>query len=203
MTASGGGRIYHLVSAARWEQERGGPRIDVAQFERHGFVHCCFREQIVEIASWWFDPADPSVAIELDPARITAEVRNEPSPTRWYPHVYGPLDASAVIAAHAVPRDAHGAASLPAALASPPPAYRLVARRGGAHAVVRWQDGTLTGDAAWIDDAARAIAEARPVELIGGVVVPATLATPYESFSLLVELSDALVRYDGDGFAED
>jgi uncharacterized protein (DUF952 family) len=198
-----GARVFHLLHADAWEEQsgRGGP-VAVDQFERHGFVHCCFREQLVEIATWWFDPGpdDELVALELDPERLTAELRLEASPSRWYPHLYGPIDADAVRDAHLVPRSAaDGRAQLPPAISQPPPAFRLT---DGAGRTVCWRAGQgLSGDPSWIDAADAARASGRTVELIGGIVVPATLDTAYESFVLLEGLAEGgIAAYDGDGF---
>ena len=199
-----GARVFHLLLADAWQAEAGaaGRPIAVDQFERHGFVHCCFREQLVEIATWWFDPGpdDELVALELDPARLTAELRLEASPSRWYPHLYGPIDRDAVVEAHLVPRSvADGRAELPPALAGPPPAFRVT---DGAGRAVCWRAGQgLDGDPSWITAVDAAVAEGRTVELIGGIVVPATLDAAYESFALLEGLADGgITRYDGDGF---
>ena len=193
-----GARVFHLLHADAWAAEaaEGGP-VAVEQFERHGFVHCCFREQLVEIASWWFDPGpdDDLVALELDVHRLTPDLRLEASPSRWYPHLYGPIDADAVCAAHPVP-----AGGLPPAVAQPAPSFRVTDAAGRS---VCWQAGAgLSGDERWIADTEAALAEGRTVELIGGIVVPATLDRAYEAFALLEGLADGgIARYDGDGFS--
>ncbi|HET9444237.1 MAG TPA: DUF952 domain-containing protein [Acidimicrobiales bacterium] len=200
-------RIFHLVGAGG-----GSPPLDdigVEQLEQHGYVHCCFREQLAEVATWWFDPGTELVALEVDTGRLSGE-RVEPSPRRWYPHVYGLLDAGAVAGRHPVPRTVDGVAGLPGALRRPPPAYRVTGHRGGAPATVRWQAGALDGDPSWVQDALEAVHEARLVELAGPggpygpatVVSPASLDTPYASFCLLAGVSDGITAYEGDGFGE-
>jgi uncharacterized protein (DUF952 family) len=200
------GRVFHVVTDAAWQAQVAASAAVVAveQFERHGFVHCCFREQLTEIATWWFDAGDALVALELDPAGLTAELRLEASPTRWYPHLYGPIDAAAVVAVHPVPRTGDRSAVLPSALQGPPPSgYQLTGIVDGAERTVRWcAEARLDGDATWRARADDAIAEGRTVELLGGIHVPATLDRAYESFALLCGVTDDghVVRYDGDGF---
>ena len=197
------GRVFHLVRAADPTARVATPTVANDQFERHGFVHCCFREQIGEIASWWFDADDDLAVLELDPSRLRADLRLEPSPTRWYPHLYGPIDTDAVVATHAI---AAGAArSLPPTLADPPPGYRITGRvDGDPAATVCWRaDGALAGHPSWIERAHAAVDEGLTVELLGGIVVPATLDRPYESFATLAAVTDEatpITRYDGDGF---
>jgi hypothetical protein len=95
--------------------------------------------------------------------------------------------------------------SLPPSLSAPPPGYRVAGIVDGTERSVCWRLGSpLAGDAAWRARAEAAVAEGRTVELLGGVVVPATLDAPYESFAVLAEVTDdgAILRYDGDGFFE-
>jgi uncharacterized protein (DUF952 family) len=159
------------------------------QFERHGFVHCCFREQLAEIVAWWFSPSSgPMQVLELDVDRLSAEVRYERSPSRWYPHVYGPLDGAAVVATHPWPWPGAD---------DPPPSFQL----RGCDGVVRWRaPGILEGDEAWIDSANQAIAGGRPIGLVGGVTVPANLDTAYEAYATLELVAGEVVDYAGDGF---
>jgi len=194
-----GGRIYHLVDEATWAAERGREALACDQFERHGFVHCCFREQIAEIATWWFDAGLELVALELDPGRLQTELRYERSPSRWYPHLYGPIDAAAVLADHRLDRDTDGASTLPASLlADGPPSFRL--HVAGAAGPLTWRDGRLTGDGDLLARLDAAVAEGRPIELLGGVVVPAGTATPYEAYATVETVCGEIAGYDGDGF---
>lgn len=200
--------MFHLMTGAAWagasaSAETGGP-LAGDQFERHGFVHCCFREQLREIATWWFDEDDELFALELEPTTLTAELRLEPSPSRWYPHVYGPLNAESVVAVHELVRASTGEVEVPPALASPPPGFQVMGRlEGDAEAierVVRWREGHLFGDGEWIAAARSAIDAGQRVPLVGGVSAPPDLRHPYESFALLDVVASEITRYEGDGF---
>ncbi len=206
MTDPAGGPIFHVMTTDRWEAasaaaDAGSP-VAVEQFERHGFVHCCFREQLSEIATWWFAPPDQLVAVEIDSAPLGPLLRIEHSASRWYPHVYGPIVAEAVRGAHPIPRSPGGPATLPVALREPPPGFQLIGSvgGGGGEAVVRWRPGVLDGDDSWIDAANEAIATGRPVALVGGICVLPDLGRAYESYALLAEVASTVTRYDGDGF---
>lgn len=193
------------MGAEAWVAGRvAGGALSVEQFERHGFVHCCFREQLTEIATWWFDPADELVALKIDPSCLRSELRFEPTCSRWYPHIYGPIDSEAVVSADSVPRTVDGAAMLPESLRQPPPGFALTGRLevGGPEVMVRWRPGIMDGDPAWVAAAHAVVDSGRLVPVVGGVCVVADLHRAYESSALLVEVAYEIVRYDGDGFFE-
>lgn len=195
LAATPGGHLFHVTSTAALDAPSSA-EIAREQFERHGFVHCCFREQLAEIVVWWFSADDDLTVLEIDPAALTAPVLLEASPSRWYPHCYGPLDAPAVLGHHPLGVGGH----LPDSLTSPPAGFQLIGTRGGVDAVVQWRGGTLSGDPAWVDAAHQAVSVGAQIALVGGITAAATLATAYESFLVLEAQSDEIVGYDGDGF---
>lgn len=104
--------IYHLVEPAAWE---ANPAADyaVASLGSEGFTHCAFAHQVAPAANRFYPDAPALLAVRLDPARLTSPLRIEPpSPTsasaQKYPHVYGPLQRSAVVTVHVLERDDGG-----------------------------------------------------------------------------------------------
>ena len=102
--------IYHLVEPAVWE---ANPLADyrTASLDTEGFIHCAFGPQVAAAANRFYAPAPALQVIQLDPGRLTSPVRVEPpSPTsaHKYPHVYGPIQRSAVVRIHALARDDDG-----------------------------------------------------------------------------------------------
>ncbi len=190
--------------------DAGGP-IAADQFERHGFVHCCFREQLCEIAMWWFDEEDDDLfVLELDPTSLTPELRFEApqgvleAAGRWYPHLFGPIDGGAVVAVHELERDSTGEIALPPTIASPAPGFQVTGRLPGdadeVERVVQWRSGSLSGDDAWIAEAGSALDAGRLVPLIGGISALPDLGRAYETFALLDHVATEICRYEGDGF---
>ena len=194
-------RIYHLIAAASWRAQQDAAEVATGQLARHGFIHCCTREQIVEIASWWLKDDAPLVALEIDHDRIpagTVRFERPEGETREYPHVYGPLPRDTIVDAHQL-----GTApfALPTSLADPPPCFTIEGRLDGKDVRVTWQAGELVD--APPDLAARAnvlVDKGAPVKQFLDVSGTASLASPYDAFSLLVELLDDITCYRGDGF---
>jgi uncharacterized protein (DUF952 family) len=64
-----------------------------------GFIHCSFAHQIEPVANRWYRDLDRLVILRLDADALVAKVRVEPSSDgsgELFPHVYGPIPATAV-----------------------------------------------------------------------------------------------------------
>lgn len=122
------GPLFHLALAAEWDAALAGGRYETSTLGRsvaeEGFTHCSYAGQVEGVAARYYgDVAGPLVLLEVDPALLTSTVVVEtpPGATQAYPHVYGPLDVVAVVAAHPVGRDAEGRLVLPAVVSGSAP----------------------------------------------------------------------------------
>ena len=109
--------IYLLVEPTAWE---ANPSADyaVASLDSEGFIHCAFGHQVIRAANRFYAIAPALQVLQLDPNRLTSELRIEPSsPTSTsaeeYPHVYGPIQRSAVMKVFVLKRDDNGHWALP------------------------------------------------------------------------------------------
>ncbi len=97
-------RMYHLALRLEWEAARddGSYRRSTlgASLEDVGFIHCSHAHQVQTIADTVYRGRDDVVLLEIDPARLDAEVRVEPVHGDEYPHIYGPLPVDAVVRTH-------------------------------------------------------------------------------------------------------
>ena len=64
-----------------------------------GFIHCSDAHQVVWVANQRFRDRQDLVLLEIDPARLTVEVRYEnlEGGEQLFPHVYGPIPVVAVV----------------------------------------------------------------------------------------------------------
>ena len=70
--------------------------------EADGFIHLSTREQVVRVANARFAGAGGLVLLCVAPDRLRAPLRYEvgdPGSTELFPHLYGPLNADAVVRA--------------------------------------------------------------------------------------------------------
>jgi uncharacterized protein (DUF952 family) len=114
-------RIYHIVSAADLREHTQNGVYRPAGLATEGFVHCSLAASVIPVANdYYADAAGPLLLLELDPARIHAAIRYEaPAPipgggtahlasAPLFPHVYGPIELTAVTGAGKLERSASG-----------------------------------------------------------------------------------------------
>ncbi|MGC9394120.1 MAG: DUF952 domain-containing protein [Anaerolineae bacterium] len=101
--------IYHIVTESDLRAHVSGDVYTTASLKDCGFVHCALQPSVIAVANDYFaEAAGPVLLLEIDPERLTSEVRYEaPAPiagggtahlvdTTLFPHVYGPLDTQAI-----------------------------------------------------------------------------------------------------------
>jgi hypothetical protein len=106
--------IYHLAPAARWYGWPAGDDYLPAEYEADGFVHCTAGDDLMLAVANRFYRAAPGefVLLTIDPARLSAPLRWEQPDddlAPLFPHIYGPIDADAIIGVRAARRDVDGA----------------------------------------------------------------------------------------------
>ena len=122
MTRNGDNRIYHLALAADWTAAAGGEyRMSTLgkTLDEQGFIHCSYRSQVQPVADAFYRGRDDVFLLVIDPARLRAPVQAEnlEGGTDLFPHIYGPLNVDAVVAAVPVAQTADGRLDVHTALA--------------------------------------------------------------------------------------
>jgi uncharacterized protein (DUF952 family) len=105
-------RIFHIATAADWRRtlESGTYTTSTVgrTLEDEGFIHASRRDQVQGVFDRYYRSLGQRlVLLTVDPGRLTdAEVVVEPVGDDSYPHVYGPINRSAVV--EVAPLDRHG-----------------------------------------------------------------------------------------------
>ncbi|MGH3876110.1 MAG: DUF952 domain-containing protein [Actinophytocola sp.] len=112
--------ILHIATRGAWVP---GEPYRVDSLDTEGFIHCSDFGTAHLPANRMFAGRTDLVLLEVDPARLDVPLRWEPgSPPDpngvWFPHVYGPIPAAAVVATHDFPPAEDGRFELPAHLAA-------------------------------------------------------------------------------------
>ncbi len=90
--------ILHITDRETWAeaQRRGVYHGDTLATE--GFIHCSTPQQAARVANARFRGVTGLVLLCIDPSLVAPEIRYEESePGERFPHIYGPLNASAVV----------------------------------------------------------------------------------------------------------
>lgn len=90
--------FFHITTALDAERLERDGQLEPPSLATEGFVHCSTGSEVVATTERYY-PADAElVLLELDGARIEAEVRwPEVYPGRRFPHVHAPLAAEWVV----------------------------------------------------------------------------------------------------------
>jgi len=99
-------RIYHIAVRADWERaliDGVYTRSSVDKtLAEEGFIHASQESQVARTANKFYRHVPgPLVLLVIDPGRLDAELRYEdvPGAELPFPHIYGPLNVGAVLAA--------------------------------------------------------------------------------------------------------
>jgi len=109
--------ILHILSESAWAtaKESGDYRGDTLATE--GFIHCSTPEQVVEVANLRFRARTDLCLLVIDPTRVNPKILYEDGGNgTMYPHIYGPLNLSAVRAVIPFRPLSDGSFELPAEL---------------------------------------------------------------------------------------
>jgi uncharacterized protein (DUF952 family) len=100
---------YHLAPAEVWERQRLETHYTPEPFEAEGFIHCTDSLQLlVDVGNRYYtNDRREMVCLVIELDKVGAPVRYE-DPEHVYPHIYGPLETTAVIDVRSVQRDDEG-----------------------------------------------------------------------------------------------
>jgi glutathione S-transferase len=105
--------LFHIALPEDWAAaQRAGEVTDSTRgvtLEQEGYIHCSYAEQVAATARRFYRDLDEIVVLRIDPARLSSPVVEEDlaGSGEPFPHVYGPIEVSAVVDASTVrPADA-------------------------------------------------------------------------------------------------
>ena len=88
--------IFHICTSSAWATTKNG-KYRCPSLESEGFIHCSTHEQILEVANYLFRGQRDLLLLVIDPQKVLPSIRYEDAGNgKFYPHIYGPLNVSAV-----------------------------------------------------------------------------------------------------------
>jgi uncharacterized protein (DUF952 family) len=120
--------ILHACPRSAWQEALAAGSYAGDTLHTEGFVHCSDPGTVHLPLTALFRGRTDLVLLVIDPARLEVPVRWEPGDPAdphgvpWFPHVYGPIPATAVAAVHDLIPEPDGRLLLPPPLRSTTPA---------------------------------------------------------------------------------
>ena len=90
-------QIVHICSKKDWNSAQVAGEYRADSLESEGFIHFSKPEQAVDTANRYYSGRQDLLLLWIDPGKLEAELRWEPSNGDVFPHLYGPLNLSAVL----------------------------------------------------------------------------------------------------------
>ncbi|MCE5185219.1 MAG: DUF952 domain-containing protein [Planctomycetaceae bacterium] len=89
--------ILHITSREDWNKALNAGQYCPESLRTEGYIHCSKPSQVVEVANFLFKGQTGLVLLVIDPAKLNSRVKWECSQgSALYPHLYGPLNLTAV-----------------------------------------------------------------------------------------------------------
>lgn len=103
------GVTYHLAVQEVWKRQEDRDNYVPEEYEADGFLHCTNGlDELVQVGNRYYRGDDRErIVLVLDVSKIESPVRYD-DPNEIFPHIYGPLNTSAVVGVLAVDRAGDG-----------------------------------------------------------------------------------------------
>jgi uncharacterized protein (DUF952 family) len=95
--------VLHIAHRDIWEASSPGGYYRPLSLDSDGFIHCSTLEQTVETANQFYFAQEGLILLCVDTSKLEAEVKYEAPAAvgdqraaSLFPHIYGPLNVSAV-----------------------------------------------------------------------------------------------------------
>lgn len=117
--------ILHITTRKAWIDATRLGQYSAASLQSEGFIHASTVSQLVPVATKFYKDQSGLVLLEIDPKRLTSEVKWE-KPTGGpppgvpeddaFPHIYGPINLDAVVQVLDLETGPNGEFSVPPSL---------------------------------------------------------------------------------------
>ena len=89
--------VYHIVLPDDWAAFIG-ELYRAASLETEGFIHCSFAEQLDAVIERYYSNALSIIVLEIESDLLISRMIKEASTNNEiYPHIYGPINRSAIV----------------------------------------------------------------------------------------------------------
>lgn len=103
-------KILHITTEDAWEAAADAGELTTPSLEDEGFIHMSTYEQVEATANRIFSGSGDLLLLEVETDALTSELKWEQATDIGddFPHIYGPLNADAVVGTIDLPMNADG-----------------------------------------------------------------------------------------------
>jgi uncharacterized protein (DUF952 family) len=114
--------ILHITTHKEWEKALSEGEYTASSLKSEGFIHCSTLKQTVNTANLFFNGQNGLALLCIDENKLKSECKYEdptgggnhdPRAGNLFPHVYGPINISAVLKVVDFPADENGVFVIP------------------------------------------------------------------------------------------
>ncbi len=93
--------IYHVTTAAEWQQAQAQGFYEAPSLATEGFIHLSTAAQVAGVLERYYAGQTGLLLLHVEETKLTAPLKYElaPSVNEAFPHVFGPLNLEAVVEA--------------------------------------------------------------------------------------------------------
>ncbi len=109
--------LLHICTPGEWQSAQASGEYRAPSLETEGFIHCSTPAQVADTALLFYHGRANLCLLVIDAHKAQSEIKYElASNGGTYPHIYGPLNVSAVTDVVPFPPNADGTFTLPRCL---------------------------------------------------------------------------------------
>jgi len=90
--------IAHICPAAEWELAKAAGEYRAGSLENERFIHASRAEQVLQVVNAFYRNVPDLALLWIDPQLVSVPLGWDPVDGDVFPHIYGPLNTSAVVA---------------------------------------------------------------------------------------------------------
>mgnify|MGYP001114264047 CR=1 FL=1 len=90
-------QLVHLCTRTDWLEAQASGSYQPVSLATEGFIHLSRPDQIIKVANAFYRGLQDAILLWIDPTRLQAELRWEPSDIDVFPHLYGALNLDAIV----------------------------------------------------------------------------------------------------------
>ena len=93
--------IFHIAQLSDFQNRQPHDDYQCASLASEGFIHCCNKGQLASVVGRYYNAVDDITLLLLDADKLKPALINENTVggSELFPHVYGPINADAIIKA--------------------------------------------------------------------------------------------------------